>query len=252
MPGIMKTGMVRRFGSGGEVSFSPDDIAGLEGWWKADSLVLSDNDPVTTWADESGNGRDLTSATGQVYKANILNSLPVVRFDGIDDKLNYFPGADWLTGTDLTLFALFIGRGTPAGSIRTVSASANAADDFGNNTGFAFGLNVAAGHERTFYDSASRTTQTHPGSDVAQLHSVRWDAGGASHRYNQAASSPTPTSADVQTFAIRNFSVAAQTSGAAFRQVDMAEILVYLAALDTAGGSELEQVEGYLADKWGL
>ena len=70
-------------------SFSPTDIAGLKLWLKADSLVLSDNDPVSTWADSSGLGNNVTGAGGArpLYKTNIQNGLPAIRFDGTDDTL---------------------------------------------------------------------------------------------------------------------------------------------------------------------
>lgn len=54
------------------------------GWYKADALTAADNDTITTWTDSSGNARDLTGGTG-IYKTGILNSLPIVRFDGVDD-----------------------------------------------------------------------------------------------------------------------------------------------------------------------
>ncbi len=60
---------------------------GLTLWFKADSLVLNDGDAVTTWADSSGNGYDLSqSVAGEkpTYKTAILNGKPVVRFDGGD------------------------------------------------------------------------------------------------------------------------------------------------------------------------
>lgn len=66
----------------------PTDVAGLRLWLKADALVLSDNDPVGTWADSSGQANDATEATNKpTYKTGILNSLPVVRFNGTDNRL---------------------------------------------------------------------------------------------------------------------------------------------------------------------
>jgi hypothetical protein len=72
----------------------PDTPAGLEAWYKADALVLNDNDAVSSWTDSSGNGNHAVQADANrkpVYKTGIVNSLPVVRFDGVaspnDDML---------------------------------------------------------------------------------------------------------------------------------------------------------------------
>jgi hypothetical protein len=71
--------------------FSPSDISGLKVWLKADAGLggLSDGDPISTWADQSGGGHDFTSSgtARPQYKTNIQNSLPAVRFDGSDDIL---------------------------------------------------------------------------------------------------------------------------------------------------------------------
>ncbi len=89
MPGIIKVGMVRQFNPlGEEPPFSPTDLSGLLGWWKADSLALSDTDPVTTWADSSGNGNNAGGANGVLYRTNQINGLPAVFFDGSDDSLD--------------------------------------------------------------------------------------------------------------------------------------------------------------------
>jgi hypothetical protein len=71
---------------------------------KADSLNQADNTPVVTWSDSSGNGYDATQATaGQrpLFRSNVLNGLPVIRFDGTDDFLAREIASPLLTnGTD--------------------------------------------------------------------------------------------------------------------------------------------------------
>jgi hypothetical protein len=64
-------------------------IPGLVAWYKATDLALNDNDPVSSWADASGNGYTLTgtTTTRPLYKTNVVNSLPAVLFDGVDDFL---------------------------------------------------------------------------------------------------------------------------------------------------------------------
>lgn len=66
------------------VLFDPSSIAGLKLWLKADSLALSDGDPISTWPDSSGNGFDATAAgtLRPTYKTAIQNGLPVARYAG--------------------------------------------------------------------------------------------------------------------------------------------------------------------------
>ncbi len=72
----------------GPSGFTPSQLA-PHAWFKADSLALSNNDPVSTWTDSSGNARDATgvTTTRPLYIANARNGLPVVRFDGTDDTM---------------------------------------------------------------------------------------------------------------------------------------------------------------------
>lgn len=70
--------------------FDPSQVAGLYQWLDAGTLGLADNDPVGTWTDVSGNTRNATQATGAnkpTFKTSIVNSLPIVRFDGTNDRL---------------------------------------------------------------------------------------------------------------------------------------------------------------------
>jgi hypothetical protein len=65
----------------------PTDIANLKLWLKADSLALSNNDAVSTWADDSGQDNDAVQATSgyqPVFKTNELttNALPSIYFHG--------------------------------------------------------------------------------------------------------------------------------------------------------------------------
>lgn len=57
-------------------------LTDLELWLKADAITgLNDGDDVATWADSSSNAYDATEGTSKpIYKTNILNGKPVVRF----------------------------------------------------------------------------------------------------------------------------------------------------------------------------
>lgn len=75
------------FIGGGAPAFVPTDIAGCQGWWRAD-LGVTGSAPVTAWADQSGNGRTLSEATnGPTLTTPAHNGQPGLSFDGVDDKL---------------------------------------------------------------------------------------------------------------------------------------------------------------------
>lgn len=69
----------------------PSTITGLVSWHKADAITgLTDGQAVATWSGSSPTTNDLTQATGTkqpLYKTGIINSLPTVRFDGVDDSM---------------------------------------------------------------------------------------------------------------------------------------------------------------------
>lgn len=69
-------------------AFTPADIADLELWLSADAGLTLAGSNVAVWADISGKGRDLDEATNRpTFQASVINSRPVVRFDGSNDKL---------------------------------------------------------------------------------------------------------------------------------------------------------------------
>jgi hypothetical protein len=73
----------------GVSGFDPSDITGLKGWYDASQLALVDGAPVNPWPDLSGTNHGLSATDGPthapLYKTNVLNGRPVVRFDGVDD-----------------------------------------------------------------------------------------------------------------------------------------------------------------------
>jgi len=72
-------------------NFSPNQVAGLAGWYKADAIVgVTSGTGIGSWPDSSSNG--LTGTQGNsgarpAYQTNIVNGLPVARFDGGNDLI---------------------------------------------------------------------------------------------------------------------------------------------------------------------
>jgi len=93
---IPGTSRIATKGSGGGINtrflpsgiLTPDNFDNLLAWYKADSLTLSDGDPVTSFPDSSGNGLDLNDLFGSgsdpsyVASDPLFNSKPVVYFPG--------------------------------------------------------------------------------------------------------------------------------------------------------------------------
>src|ERR1017187_602338 len=70
------------------MSWDPSAISGLTGWWKADTLALSDGAAVSRWTATAGPALAQATGTKQpIYKTNIINGLPVVRFNGTSDMM---------------------------------------------------------------------------------------------------------------------------------------------------------------------
>lgn len=72
-------------------AFSPFDLSDLSVWYKADAITgLSDGDPVTEWADSSGNANNLTSsANGTIdptYLVSSIGGLPGISFPGTNGR----------------------------------------------------------------------------------------------------------------------------------------------------------------------
>ena len=67
------------------------DLTGLVAWYKPETLAAtySNGDPISTWADSSGNSRDLTgtTTTRPLALANAFGTYMAADFDGTDDKL---------------------------------------------------------------------------------------------------------------------------------------------------------------------
>jgi hypothetical protein len=113
--------------------------AGLQLWLRADAGVDTLNGTVSIWHDQSGNGNDAIQASASRQPrlvADTLNHKPVIRFDGVNDKLGF-------TGTThMTQFSLFLvinNRSGSAGNVITFGA----AGDF-NNQWF-MGMQIPSG-----------------------------------------------------------------------------------------------------------
>ena len=132
---------------------SPLSIASLAAWYWANALgfkdtgaitpVAVDSDNVALRKDLSGNGRDMSQATGStqpLWKLNQQNGFPADQFDGVDDVLA-FAGAG--LGQPAWEFVAFKLLATPAGNHTVIDGAAQNQSRIYVNA--ALGINVFAG-----------------------------------------------------------------------------------------------------------
>lgn len=83
---------MRNFPLTGSRSIPFPVVAGLVARWEGDTVSgIANGDPISLWPDASGNGNDpsnVTVAAQPEYRVSGLNGLPMVIFDGVDDRLN--------------------------------------------------------------------------------------------------------------------------------------------------------------------
>lgn len=106
------------------IFFNTFPISGVKLWLKADALSLNDGDAVGSWTDSSGNSNTATQGTAAnkpTFKTNILNSLPVVRFDATNDALT----SPLSLANPFTIFAVYSYRGATSGFHRGISGGNN-------------------------------------------------------------------------------------------------------------------------------
>lgn len=92
----------------------------LDIWLDASKLTLSNNDPVTSWTDLSGNDNhaEQISVTNQpTFVTNQINGFPAIEFDGTDDYLDF---TNNLTTDATTIFTVNLSDGT---SLKAVVAT---------------------------------------------------------------------------------------------------------------------------------
>ena len=90
----------------------------LKFWLDADSLSLSDDDTVASYPSKAGNitASQSIALSRPIFKTNILNSLPIIRFDGLNDYLDV--GNSISRSNDWTIIGVFsVDNTTSSGAV---------------------------------------------------------------------------------------------------------------------------------------
>jgi hypothetical protein len=213
-------------------------------WLDADALTgLSDTDSVTTYTDQSGSGNSPTQSTSSlkpVYRTNIYNGLPTVRFDGTDDYMdkiaNLIP-----VGSDFTMIVVAktaclsnndgATEPNPGGGLGTAY---RITEEGGTNTkhvvGWLASANIGATggpHVNVVRHTASGDTESWQDNVAGSSLSSQWQS-----KYQDLV-------------------LGRYHNGAAFiyGAMDLCELAIYSSKLTD---EQIEQVTCHLTTKWGL
>jgi hypothetical protein len=244
-------------------AFDPNAIPGLELWLAAGALSLADGDPVASWADWSSHGRDFAQAVAgakPIYKASIINGLPVVRFDGVDDLIGTpanFAGANnqaaFITTDELTVIAAYQRRSAPGGAHTRIGALLGVGrnNDYDNPDGVLIGYEGPTNEiVSSMRDSAILSQfSPHPGNLSPMVTASWWDGADHTSEVNGADAAPAASAGPL---AINRILLGGGWGGggiSAAAPADIAELLVYSTSL--SAGNRAAAV-AYLRAKYAI
>ena len=241
---------------------SPIPTAGLQLWLRADAGVDTLNGKVSRWHDQSGNGNDAiqTGASRQpLLMAGALNGNPVIRFDGVNDKLGF-------TGSILmTQFSLFLvinnhaGDPNNDGNVLTFGANRDFDHQWFMGMWSQFGpdsIGMATGYTNAIYAMLPHLGDHDQWRNLSIVTTgsiwnttLRWD-GKSAHMSPVGADYAISVPMGDATGSGGGIGGAdGVPAGTLLAKCDVAEILAYNVALSD---SVRKSIESYLATKYGL
>lgn len=211
---------------------SPADVPGLAGWWKADALGLANGTAVSSWTDSSGNAQNLVQASGTlqpVFTTNVLNGLPVLRFDGTDDAMT----------------ATIVSWPQPTNWFVVMKAA--------DNTGYLQIIHTGQEILRRDTDLRIESYAGSSASNVSMTHDTSWDyydvefTGASTMGYRIGGVSYPPWGDAGSGATGTTFDLGFHPSNGRNFHGDIAEVILFARALNS---TERETVFGYLRDKY--
>ncbi len=246
-------------------AFAPTQISGCQLWLDAtdpigNGIPPSNGAGLSIWKDKSTNGLSGTAVSSPTYQTNVQNGLPVIRFNGTNQYINFGNvlnlGTNGLTVFMVTKYAInpgnqvgMVGKASYRGNFGrwamvydTVAGGPNGVGvDFFMEDGFSSlaGMVFNPATQFNIFTGFNNRTSVNQIYANGTLGNQQPFTGTASNMTNTdplyVASYPNGTGTGPQT--------------GMFMNGDIGEVLVYFSALSTL---ERQQVEGYLAWKWGL
>jgi hypothetical protein len=216
----------------------PTDITGLKLWLKADSLALSDGAAVTSWTDSSGLGNHAVTGDAPTFKTNIVNGLPIVRFNG---SSNYLDSPASASLSALTVFVV-AKRSASAGTYTMVGAHTS-----GGGLQFRMESSDSLGLLNEGIASIGTSSGTVSPSVFNLLHADLTNASAYHFFINNVAAGNSTTGVSLSTGQL--IRIGMTDSSTERMNGDIAEIVLYDSVLNS---TDRTAIAGYLLGKYAL
>ena len=232
------------------VTVTPTAYAGCALWLDATDpagtgVAPSNGSVISTWTDKSGVGNNGSSSGSPTYSTTGINSKPSISFDGGSQR---FVGSIVNNGTTVSVFAVAsMNSGNAYG--RIVSLGSVSAYDGGVSPLYFIALmrDSTTAYIKSYRYQTSTPNSISPGYNTPfQAASI---ADGTTNILYINGTGGTPTSSSGN-FGYSVYGIGQEAHGQPeFFQGYISEIIVYHAYLNQ---TQQQQIEGYLAWKWGL
>ena len=248
-------------------NFTQGSIDGLYLWLDgADSSTLFSNTEGTTpatiggtvarWNDKSGNGNHLTVAVGPTRSATPNNPVGAdIMFNGTTQYIRSNSVTSPGTAA-LSVFILVRNSSSNSGGSGRIIAGITSGPEATDSTGFRMSNNSATSNSLTITKGSDGTTYNGITWDQYHIINSQWNGSAPSPVYSDGSFVSQYGANTASTFTFNRFGLGASLgttatsfAPATFWAGSLNEVLIFSSVLTT---TQRQQVEGYLATKWGL
>jgi len=233
-------------------TFLPTFISGCQLWLDAadkTSMTLSGS-TVTQWKDKSGNGRNGTGAGTPTYSSSSFNGNPSITFSGSPQS---FTGSLTNTSNTVTVFTVIKYTTFVGNDQRIVSLGVPGQLDY-TNVAYCVPITTYGTTPNRLATSRNQSTKSDFGpitTGSSFLTSTVYNGTDGRLFVNGTLASYEGPNSSTENFGYTTYAIAtgAGGQGSDFFRGEISEVIIYHAALNT---TQRQQVESYLAWKWGL
>lgn len=230
------------------IFFAPLTITGMQAWFKANSLALTNGANVTSWTDSSGNGNTISNGSNYpTYVASGIGGKPSVNFVQASNQWLYNNSTVGLGGNDFTMIAVV--RPTVNGTNQGIISVGNSCGLHDKELSVLNTNYLGSGWCNVL---ATYDTTTLLSSGVSIIASATWlqgpNANGSNLYYNGGLIRTDPTTGTAYSGGTQ-LAIGRRYSNTLYFNGDIAEVFYFNVSLSTTAR---EKIECYLSGKYSI